>query len=186
MAREERELTARWAVLEPLLPPQRPTTGRPNHRQVLEGSCGCCTPACRGGTCPIPSVPGGRSPAALTAGVARVCSTGYWAEITAGSAASWALRGRQRGPRPPARRRRTTPAERGGPQGDAHRRRMSPGAQPRRAEQQAAPARPGRWAAAGDRHRRAAARGPAAASVAGCRGSETVRLGRPSEPGSAA
>ena len=39
MAREERELTdARWAVLEPLLPPQRPTTGRPNkdHRQVLE------------------------------------------------------------------------------------------------------------------------------------------------------
>jgi len=39
MAREERELTdARWAVLKPLLPPQRPTTGRPNkdHRQVLE------------------------------------------------------------------------------------------------------------------------------------------------------
>jgi transposase len=39
MAREERELTdARWAVLEPLLPPQRPATGRPNkdRRQILE------------------------------------------------------------------------------------------------------------------------------------------------------
>jgi transposase len=39
MARTEPELTdAQWAVLEPLLPPQRPPTGRPNndHRQVVE------------------------------------------------------------------------------------------------------------------------------------------------------
>jgi transposase len=39
MARTEPELTdAQWAALEPLLPPQRPPTGRPNndHRQVVE------------------------------------------------------------------------------------------------------------------------------------------------------
>lgn len=39
MARQTRELTdAQWATLQPLLPPQRPTTGRPNkdHRLVLE------------------------------------------------------------------------------------------------------------------------------------------------------
>jgi transposase len=40
MARKpEPELTdAKWAALEPLLPPQRPPTGRPNndHRQVVE------------------------------------------------------------------------------------------------------------------------------------------------------
>ena len=39
MARQTRELTdAQWAKLEPLLPPQRPKTGRPNkhHRLVLE------------------------------------------------------------------------------------------------------------------------------------------------------
>jgi transposase len=39
MARTEPELTdAQWAALEPLLPPQRPATGRPNndHRQVVE------------------------------------------------------------------------------------------------------------------------------------------------------
>jgi len=39
MPRTQPELTdAQWALLEPLLPPQRPTTGRPNndHRQVLE------------------------------------------------------------------------------------------------------------------------------------------------------
>jgi transposase len=39
MARTEPELTdAQWARLQPLLPPQRPVTGRPNndHRQVVE------------------------------------------------------------------------------------------------------------------------------------------------------
>jgi transposase len=39
MARTEPELTdAQWAALEPLLPPQRPATGRPNndHRQVVQ------------------------------------------------------------------------------------------------------------------------------------------------------
>jgi transposase len=39
MARTEPELTDdQWAALEPLLPPQRPATGRPNndHRQVVE------------------------------------------------------------------------------------------------------------------------------------------------------
>jgi transposase len=39
MARTEPELTdEQWARLEPLLPPQRPATGRPNndHRQVVE------------------------------------------------------------------------------------------------------------------------------------------------------
>ena len=39
MAREERELTGdQWARLEPLLPLQRPATGRPNndHRQIVE------------------------------------------------------------------------------------------------------------------------------------------------------
>jgi transposase len=39
MARSESELTdAQWAALEPLLPPQRPPTGRPNndHRQIVE------------------------------------------------------------------------------------------------------------------------------------------------------
>ena len=39
MARTDPELTdAQWATLEPLLPPQRPRTGRPNndHRQVVE------------------------------------------------------------------------------------------------------------------------------------------------------
>jgi transposase len=39
MARQTRELTdAQWAALQPLLPPQRPTTGRPNkdHRLILE------------------------------------------------------------------------------------------------------------------------------------------------------
>src|SRR6266540_5080846 len=39
MARDKRELTdAQWATLAPLLPPQRPATGRPNkdHRLILE------------------------------------------------------------------------------------------------------------------------------------------------------
>ena len=39
MARQTCELTdAQWAALAPLLPPQRPTTGRPNkdHRLILE------------------------------------------------------------------------------------------------------------------------------------------------------
>jgi transposase len=39
MARTEPELTdAQWAALEPLLPPRRPATGRPNndHRRVVE------------------------------------------------------------------------------------------------------------------------------------------------------
>jgi transposase len=39
MARQTRELTdAQWAALQPLLPPQRPRTGRPNkdHRLILE------------------------------------------------------------------------------------------------------------------------------------------------------
>jgi transposase len=52
MAREERELTdARWAVLKPPLPPQRPTTGRPNkdHAKSWKRSCGCCAQARRGG-----------------------------------------------------------------------------------------------------------------------------------------
>ena len=39
MARTDPELTdTQWAALEPLLPPQRPATGRPNndHRQAVE------------------------------------------------------------------------------------------------------------------------------------------------------
>src|SRR6266508_1649620 len=39
MARDQRELSdAHWAKLQPLLPPQRPATGRPNkdHRLILE------------------------------------------------------------------------------------------------------------------------------------------------------
>jgi transposase len=39
MARSTRELTdAQWAALQPLLPPQRPATGRPSkdHRLILE------------------------------------------------------------------------------------------------------------------------------------------------------
>jgi transposase len=39
MARQTRELTdAQWAALQPLLPPQRPASGRPNkeHRLILE------------------------------------------------------------------------------------------------------------------------------------------------------
>jgi transposase len=41
MARTEPELSdAQWAALEPLLPPQRPPTGRPNndHRRVVEAT----------------------------------------------------------------------------------------------------------------------------------------------------
>jgi transposase len=53
MARATRELTdAQWARLQPLLPPQRPKTGRPNkdHRLVLEASSGRTAPARRGAT----------------------------------------------------------------------------------------------------------------------------------------
>jgi transposase len=42
MAREERELTdEQWARLAPLLPPQKPRTGRPakEHRPIVEALC---------------------------------------------------------------------------------------------------------------------------------------------------
>ena len=54
MARTDPELTdAQWAALEPLLPPQRPATGRPNndHRQVVEAMVWLARTGRPGATC---------------------------------------------------------------------------------------------------------------------------------------
>jgi transposase len=97
MARDERELTdAQWAMLGPLLPPQRPATGRRNkdHRLVLEaivwldrtGAPWRDLPACYGPWQTVAS--------RFTAGAAEACSTICWPRCTdwrmrVGSCGGW-------------------------------------------------------------------------------------------------
>jgi transposase len=125
MARTEPELTdAQWAALEPLLAPQRPPTGRPNndHRQVVEAMVWLA----RTGS-PWRDLPGEYGSWKTVASRLLPLAPARHLRPTVGRGAPprrcpWAaglavpLRGRQCGPRPPARRRRPPPARPGGPE----------------------------------------------------------------------
>ena len=77
-----------WRRLRPLLPAQKPRTGRPgkDHRTVIKGIprfhegrlCGFCVPGLHGGICPSALAPGPPWPAVSTDGGGRDCGTGFW------------------------------------------------------------------------------------------------------------
>ena len=80
-----------WRRLRPLLPAQRPKTGRPgkDHRTVINGIprfhegrlCGFCVPGPNGGICPSALAPGPPWPAVSTGGGGRDCGTRLLAEV---------------------------------------------------------------------------------------------------------
>jgi len=122
MARTDRELTEeQWARLAPLLPPQRPPMGRPpkDHRLLVEGMVWTLRTGTPWRICPARMGPGSPWRAASPTGAARVSGRRCcWASRPRGCAGrvglAAAVPGRQRGRRPPARRRRASPAEHGG------------------------------------------------------------------------
>jgi hypothetical protein len=131
MAREERELTdARWAMLEPLLPRNALAPVRLTRTTAKSGSARVAAAhrrALAGPARPLWSPADGRLPLLPLTSPGRVrpaAGRGHPPRRRPRRAGLVdALRGWQRGPRPPARRRRPMPADRKGgsahPQGEA-------------------------------------------------------------------
>ncbi len=70
-----------WRRLRPLLPAQKPKTGRPgkDHRTVINGILWILrTGGPHGGICPSALAPGPPWPAVSTGGGGRDCGTGFW------------------------------------------------------------------------------------------------------------
>src|SRR3982751_5458696 len=113
-AKRRYELTdAQWARLEPLLPPEKPWTGRPNddHRQILNGILWVLRTGAPWRDLPRRYGPVGT----VSSRFHRWRASGVWERVLSArqpeadarrGGPGPALRGRQRHPRPPARRRR--------------------------------------------------------------------------------
>ncbi len=102
---------AQWERLRPLLPPQKPPTGRPanDHRTVINGILWVLRTGCPWRCRPRATVPGRRSPAASTAGRRRECGIGSWPNCNGGPTPKAGWTGRCTSSTAPSSGRTSTP-----------------------------------------------------------------------------